>query len=95
MTLVEKTFSKTKAAQLTISPEFSICNACQQVTQKLTEECAHCDATDVYGVTRIVGYYSRINNWNKSKHGELKDRHRGDYSIAGSVPHQPAEVICY
>lgn len=34
------------------------------------------------GVTRIVGYYSRVNNWNKSKIGELHDRHRGDYSVA-------------
>lgn len=34
-------------------------------------------------MTRVVGYFSRIENWNKSKIGELKDRHRGDYSIAG------------
>ncbi len=26
------------------------------------------------GVTRIVGYYSRTHNWNKSKVGELHDR---------------------
>lgn len=31
------------------------------------------------GVTRIVGYYSRINNWNKSKVGELADRRQGNY----------------
>lgn len=35
----------------------------------------------LYGVTRIVGYYSRIQNWNKSKIGELRDRHRGMYGI--------------
>ncbi len=35
----------------------------------------------VYGVTRIVGYYSRTSNWNKSKLGELKDRHKGNYSV--------------
>ncbi len=34
-------------------------------------------------MTRVVGYFSRIENWNKSKVGELKDRHKGDYSIAG------------
>lgn len=33
------------------------------------------------GVTRIVGYYSRIQNWNKSKIGELQDRHKGQYSV--------------
>ena len=32
-------------------------------------------------MTRIVGYYSRVNNWNKSKLGELKDRHAGDYAV--------------
>jgi hypothetical protein len=36
---------------------------------------------NVHHVTRIVGYYSRIENWNKSKRGELKDRHKGDYRI--------------
>ncbi|HHT9131598.1 MAG TPA: hypothetical protein ACFYED_03845 [Candidatus Tripitaka californicus] len=35
----------------------------------------------LYGVTRIVGYYSRISNWNKSKLGELRDRHKGNYSV--------------
>ena len=35
----------------------------------------------LHGVTRIVGYYSRINNWNKSKIGELHDRHSGDYGV--------------
>jgi len=32
-------------------------------------------------VTRVVGYYSRVSNWNASKVGELKDRRNGDYSI--------------
>lgn len=34
-------------------------------------------------MTRVVGYFSRVENWNKSKVGELKDRHKGDYSVAG------------
>ena len=33
----------------------------------------------VYGVSRIVGYYSRINNWNKSKVSELEARTKGNY----------------
>jgi len=36
----------------------------------------------LYHVTRIVGYYSRIENWNKSKLGELADRRMGNYAIA-------------
>lgn len=34
-------------------------------------------------MTRVVGYFSRVENWNKSKVGELKDRHKGNYFIAG------------
>ena len=36
---------------------------------------------DVYQITRIVGYFSRISNWNKSKLGELKDRQKGRYKV--------------
>jgi ribonucleoside-triphosphate reductase len=83
LNLVEKTFKKTRAAQLTISPEFTICNACKKVASKLVETCPSCNSTDVYGVTRIVGYFSRVSNWNKSKLAELRDRHRGNYSLQG------------
>ena len=33
-------------------------------------------------MSRVVGYYSQVENWNKSKLGELAARRRGDYSIA-------------
>lgn len=36
----------------------------------------------VLGVTRIVGYYSRVTNWNRSKIGELRDRHKGNYGVS-------------
>jgi len=32
-------------------------------------------------VTRIVGYYSQLQNWNRSKLAELRDRHKGTYSV--------------
>jgi hypothetical protein len=32
-------------------------------------------------VTRIVGYFSQLQNWNRSKIAELNDRHRGAYSL--------------
>jgi hypothetical protein len=35
----------------------------------------------LYHVSRVVGYYSRIENWNDSKIGELKDRRQGDYDV--------------
>ncbi len=37
----------------------------------------HIGSFDVYGMSRIVGYYSKIQNWNKSKLGELQDRQDG------------------
>ena len=80
--LVEKTFRNTQAAQLTISPEFTICNDCHKSTPGLKDNCGHCQSVHVYGMTRVVGYFSRIPNWNKSKVGELKDRRRGNYSVA-------------
>jgi ribonucleoside-triphosphate reductase len=82
MNLVEKTFYKTQAAQLTISPEFTICNSCHKKDNGLRDACSACDSDDVYGMTRIVGYYSRINNWNKSKLGELADRRTNPSSYA-------------
>lgn len=36
---------------------------------------------DVYQMTRVVGYFSRVRNWNKSKLGELRDRQAGNYVI--------------
>ena len=33
------------------------------------------------GITRIVGYYSRMSNWNKSKIGELRDRNQKNYRV--------------
>jgi len=32
-------------------------------------------------MTRIVGYYAQVGNWNKSKLGELKDRQQGNYTV--------------
>ncbi len=81
--LVEKTFRKTQTAQLTISPEFTICNSCKKNTPGLQETCGYCGSSNVYGLTRIVGYFSRLDNWNKSKKGELADRHKGNYKVSG------------
>ena len=36
----------------------------------------------LYHMTRVVGYYSRVENWNQSKVGELTDRHAGNYCVA-------------
>ena len=37
-------------------------------------------------VTRIVGYFSQLRNWNRSKIAELRDRHRGEYGLPETSP---------
>jgi hypothetical protein len=44
-------------------------------------KCNHCGSDDVYGMSRVVGYYSKINNWNTSKKAEFKDRQKGNYCV--------------
>ncbi len=43
--------------------------------------CPHCGSRNVYGMSRVVGYFSKINNWNGSKKAELKHRQKGNYKI--------------
>ncbi|NOX97964.1 MAG: anaerobic ribonucleoside-triphosphate reductase [Nitrospirae bacterium] len=81
LNLIKKTWENTQAAQLTISPEFTICNDCHRQSRGLRDSCSYCGKQNVYGITRIVGYFSRVSNWNRSKVGELNDRHKGDYTI--------------
>jgi ribonucleoside-triphosphate reductase len=47
--------------------------------ERIVAKCPHCGSTNVYGMSRVVGYYSSINNWNASKLAELKDRQKGKY----------------
>jgi len=41
--------------------------------------CPHCGSENVYGISRIIGYFSVIENWNPSKKAELKRRQKGNY----------------
>ena len=41
--------------------------------------CSHCGSDNVYGISRVVGYFSKIDNWNSSKKAELKRRQKGNY----------------
>ncbi len=73
---VIKTFKHTDNAQIAFSPEFTSCNDCGKITRGLQETCQHCSSENIEGITRITGYFSKINGWNKGKLAELKDRHR-------------------
>jgi ribonucleoside-triphosphate reductase len=50
-------------------------------TQRIIPRCPHCGSINVYGISRVVGYFSRIDNWNKSKQAELRDRQKGNYKV--------------
>ncbi|NHJ32280.1 MAG: hypothetical protein FK732_05415 [Asgard group archaeon] len=41
--------------------------------------CPDCGSENVYGISRVVGYFSVIDNWNNSKQAELKRRQKGKY----------------
>ncbi len=73
---VIKTYEHTLAEQIAFSPEFTVCEDCRQTSRGLSETCPRCDSDNVYGITRVVGYFSKIQTWNKGKIGELKQRVR-------------------
>ena len=85
--LMTETFHRTQAAQVTVSPEFSYCCDCHEIVRGLAERCARCGSDRMEQETRVVGYFSKIHNWNKSKReGELPARHRGDYAVGARAP---------
>lgn len=43
--------------------------------------CNNCGSNNVYGMSRVVGYYSVIENWNDSKVAEFSDRQNGNYKL--------------
>ncbi len=80
--LMTEIFHRTQSAQVCVSPEFTFCDACHHQTRGLLESCPECGSTEVVGETRVVGYFSKVQNWNKSKrYGELLARHAGKYNI--------------
>lgn len=50
-------------------------------TEKKEPCCPHCGSKNVEGISRIVGYFSKIKNWLPSKKQELKARQRGVYKL--------------
>jgi anaerobic ribonucleoside-triphosphate reductase len=77
---VKSTFNHTRNAQIAFSPEFTTCNTCLRVTRGLVDTCPRCHSTEVDGITRVTGYFSKVSGWNKGKHAELADRFRSKVS---------------
>ncbi len=73
---VLKTFRQTQNDQIAFSPEFTTCNACHRTSRGLRASCLYCGSTEVDGITRITGYFTKLSSWNKGKIGELRNRYR-------------------
>ncbi|MFH1715278.1 MAG: anaerobic ribonucleoside-triphosphate reductase [Elusimicrobiota bacterium] len=53
LNLVKKTWYNTKAAQIVVSPEFSICSNCHKSMRGLKDVCSYCGSANVPGVMRV------------------------------------------
>ena len=76
-----KTYDTTECAQLCVSPEFTSCRKCVHRCYGLQDNCPTCGSGEVDHITRIVGYYSKVANFNVSKQEERKDRKAGNYVV--------------
>ncbi|MCX5905057.1 MAG: anaerobic ribonucleoside-triphosphate reductase [Proteobacteria bacterium] len=77
---VVKVFKGTQNDQIAFSPEFTSCNTCGRTSRGLSNTCGYkdCNSSDVEGITRITGYFTKVSSWNKGKLGELNDRYRNN-----------------
>jgi anaerobic ribonucleoside-triphosphate reductase len=73
---VIKIFRETKNDQVAFSPEFTFCRDCGQGSRGLNDNCAFCGSENLEQITRITGYFTKVQSWNKGKLGELKERYR-------------------
>jgi len=71
-TFIKDAFTNTKIPYLSVTPTFSICENCGYVMGEHFE-CPKCSSEcNVY--SRVVGYYRPVQQWNKGKKAEFKDR---------------------
>ena len=88
--LMTEVFHRTQSAQVCVSPEFTFCDNCNHQTRGLLAACPECGSENVVGETRVVGYFSKVQNWNKSKrYGELLARHAGRYNLVAAEAEEP------
>ncbi|MBW2060089.1 MAG: anaerobic ribonucleoside-triphosphate reductase [Deltaproteobacteria bacterium] len=88
---VTKTFRWTKNDQVAFSPEFTSCRSCYRTARGLLDECPYCGSTDLEGITRITGYFTKLSSWNKGKLGELRDRYRNQAVFGKPQPARATE----
>lgn len=77
--LVSKIVNNFKLPYFTITPTFSVCQSHGYMAGEHFN-CPSCNArNEVY--SRVVGYYRPVQNWNKGKQEEFRDRK--EYSVSG------------
>ncbi len=67
--------SHSELAYFTFSPDFSICSNGHVARGKL-QRCSTCSAPIADYMNRVVGYFTRVNNWNPGKRQEFMERNR-------------------
>lgn len=91
---VKNTLEQTNCSQLVFSPTYTECDSCGNIMQGEKSLCTNSECRNhssdtldkdkgVYPVTRIVGYNSRIKNWNKSQIGIYEERKAAEELYAG------------
>jgi ribonucleoside-triphosphate reductase len=93
--LVKKTLEETRCSQLVFSPTYTECDICGNVMTGEKELCLNLacsnskpetvNARTMFGVTRVVGYYSRISHWNGSQKQIYSDRKKVQDYYAGEA----------
>lgn len=81
--IIKTTLKETNNTQIVFSPTFTQCNKCNTVLKGYKEKCENCGSKEVEYMTRIVGYYSKINGWNPSKKHEYMLRNFNDKYYEG------------
>lgn len=76
MSLIRKIHFNSSNVQVAFSPEFTACLDCSTTTKGLGERCPRCGSERVENITRVTGYFSKTQKWNKGKVAELGDRER-------------------
>lgn len=70
--MIGNVFGHFKLPYLSITPTFSVCNTHKYLSGE-QPLCPYCgEETEIW--SRVVGYYRPIQNWNKGKKAEFKDR---------------------
>lgn len=79
--LVNKIVKSFKLPYFTVTPTFSVCPTHGYVAGEHFS-CPNCNSrTEVY--SRVVGYYRPVQNWNKGKQEEFRDRE--EYVVSGNA----------